>query len=87
MYVKYYCTYCDKEFPDKLACLVHEKIEHIGYTKDVAEIISCGYQPCDYCANQYMVYGCEADCQYKSECMAKHKWAKFKYSEGRDERA
>lgn len=87
MYVKYYCTYCDKEFPDKLACLVHEKMEHIGYSKDVAEIISCGYQPCDYCVHQYLVYGCEPNCQYENECMAKHKWAKFKYSEGRDERA
>lgn len=87
MYVKYYCSYCDKEFQDKLACLVHEKVEHIGYSKDVAEIISCGYQPCDYCANVYYVYGCEQDCQHQNECLAKHKWAKFKYSEGRDERA
>lgn len=87
MYVKYCCNYCDKEFPDKLTCLVHEKMEHIGYSKDVAEIISCGYQPCDYCANAYFVYGCEQGCQHKLECMEKYKWVKFKYSEGRNERA
>ena len=87
MYVKYCCNYCDKEFSDKLTCLVHEKMAHIGYSKDVAEIISCGYQPCDYCANAYFVYGCEQGCQHKLECMEKYKWVKFKYSEGRDERA
>lgn len=81
MYVKYYCSYCDKEFPDKLACLVHEKMEHIGYSKDVSEIISLGRTPCDYCAKAYYVYGLEQNCQYRDKCLPNHKWAEFLYKE------
>lgn len=87
MYAKYFCSFCDKQFDDKISCLVHEKMEHLGYSKDVSEIISLGRMPCDYCANAYYVYNCELNCQYREECLPKYKWAKFKYSEGRDERA
>ena len=88
MQIKYVCDYCGNDFSTEEKCRQCE-MSHLTDIEKLKYDIKYNQHKdlCDFCDHSFYVYGCEQDCQHTSECMAKHKWAKFKYSEGRDERA
>lgn len=58
---QYTCDYCKKKFNTKRACDDHEKFEH----------------KCLQCEHNYIVYGCESNCELLNE----NKRCKFKAKE------
>ena len=73
MKIIYECEYCHKQFNDKHQCETHELLHFNSDERTKYYIHSkMGYRFCEYCANSYLVYGCELDCQYKDCCLDNH---------------
>ena len=70
---RYKCDFCDAEYDSYEFCKAHEMKHYIEMSKEDAVIHYCrNYSnhltPCDFCANCFLVYGCEADCEYSGKC-------------------
>lgn len=70
---RYRCDFCNAEFGDTYLCKEHEMGHYIEMSKEDAVIHYCRnygnhLTPCDFCVNCFLVYGCEADCEYKDKC-------------------
>ena len=70
---RYKCDFCDAEYDSYEFCKAHEIKHYIEMSKEDAVIHYCRnygnhLTPCDFCGNCFLVYGCEADCEYKDKC-------------------
>lgn len=79
MKIKYECDYCHKQFDNMYKCRLHEACKHIKNSADKIKYITINMlngSVCDYCKNQYYVYGCEPDCQHK-DCNGNNNYKDF----------
>ena len=77
----YRCDKCQKIYTSPDDAILCEMMD-CGWEEGVAKILACGLDPCNFCKEQYYVYGCEPDCKYRKECNIHNK---FKYFERKNE--
>ena len=63
----YRCDKCQKIYTSPDDAILCEMMD-CGWEEGVAKILACGLDPCDFCKEQYYVYGIEPDCKYRKEC-------------------
>ena len=63
----YRCDKCKKIYQSRNDAILCEMMD-LGWEEGLAKILACGLGPCDFCKEQYYVYGCEPDCKYRKEC-------------------
>ena len=72
----YRCDKCQKIYTSPDDAVLCEMMD-CGWEEGVAKILACGLDPCDFCKEQYYVYGCEPDCKYRKECNVHNKFKNF----------
>ena len=83
---RYRCDFCNAEFGNLELCKEHELAHYKELSKEDAVIHYCRnygnhLTPCDFCVNCFLVYGCEADCEYNGKCNKQKGYPFFKVDE------
>ena len=72
----YRCDKCKKIYQSRNDAILCEMLDS-GWEEGIAKIIASGLDPCEFCEEQYYVYGCEPDCKYRKECNVHNKFKNF----------
>ena len=72
----YRCDKCQKIYTSPDDAILCEMMD-CGWEEGVAKILACGLDLCDFCKEQYYVYGCEPDCKDRKECNIHNKFKNF----------
>lgn len=78
----YECERCHRQFGDEHKCMVHE-LSHYSDEEAIKYYITkvVNKEICHYCDNVYFLYGCEANCRFKTCCSANN-YKDFKVKDG-----